>query len=117
MNEFLYELRAANLDRLESFGHGGIVDGWNVAEWGCAIAGETGELCNILKKVIRQAPNDPPIEELVVEAEEEIADVLIYLDLLAAKLGIDLVEVTARKFNAVSHRYGVSVMLRAEDER
>lgn len=41
----------------------------------------------------------------------EIADVIIYLDLLAASQGIDLEEVVREKFNIVSKRVNVEVTL------
>lgn len=105
------DLRAANLARVEYFGHGSIDDGWNVAEWGCALAGETGELCNILKKMHRGADFDPHPDILRDMAAEEIADVMCYLDLLAAKLKIDIADVTQAKFNSVSRKYGYDVLL------
>lgn len=107
MSELTFqELRQANTDRVNEFGHGNLTDGWNVAEWGCALAGETGELCNVLKKIIRQTDIDPCIDDLTVMADEEIADVAIYLDLLAAKLGINLADAIRRKFNATSEKHG-----------
>jgi NTP pyrophosphatase (non-canonical NTP hydrolase) len=75
-------------------------------QWGCALAGEVGELCNVLKKYERQMPTDPSPDTLYVAIGEEIADVLTYLDLLAAWFDIDLARVTATKFNKVSQRSG-----------
>jgi NTP pyrophosphatase (non-canonical NTP hydrolase) len=37
---------------------------------------------------------------------DELADVLTYLDLLAATLGVDLGHATAQKFNEISERVG-----------
>lgn len=105
------EIRTANVERVSGFGHGNLDDGWNVAEWGNALAGETGELCNILKKMIRQAPGDPPIEKLTEMAAEEAADVLIYLDLLCAKMDVSLADAVINKFNAVSTRHQLPVKL------
>ena len=96
------DLRSANVDRVELFGHGSLEDGWNPAEWGNALAGETGELCNLLKKYIRQLPTDPTREDLVTMAAEEMADIIIYLDLIGAKLDIDLADAVRSKFNKVS---------------
>lgn len=42
---------------------------------------------------------------------EEIADVVIYADVLAQKLGIDLGEAVREKFNKVSARIGSKVEL------
>lgn len=107
------ELREANVARATNrYGYGDI-DEWNEAEWGNALAGEVGELCNLLKKMIRQAPGDPSLKELYREAGKEIGDIQTYLDLLAEKLGHDLGEVTRNKFNEVSDRIGVDVKLSA----
>lgn len=99
-------LRKVNLDRVTAFGHGGIDDGWNEAEWGNAIAGEVGELCNVLKKFIRQAENDPDPDTLRTMAGKELADVVIYADLIAARLHVDLGDEVRAKFNEVSERHG-----------
>lgn len=101
--------RAANLSRLSRFGHGGLRDtaeAWSPMQWGCALAGEVGELCNVLKKYERQMPSDPKPDDLYGAVCEEIADVLTYLDLLAAWFDIDLARVTILKFNKVSQRAG-----------
>jgi NTP pyrophosphatase (non-canonical NTP hydrolase) len=66
---------------------------WNLAEWGCALAGEVGELCNLLKKYRRG--EDVPESALA----DEIADVALYLDLVALHAGIDLGEAVRAKFN------------------
>lgn len=99
-------MRVANLRRLPEFGHGDIHDGWNPAEWGNALAGETGELCNVLKKMIRGMPNDPLPDDLWFMAKEEIADVALYLDLVAARLDINLGQAIRDKFNATSYKHG-----------
>jgi hypothetical protein len=44
-------------------------------------------------------------EELRVKLEEEIGDTLIYLDLLAARVGVDLEEVSRRVFNRKSEEW------------
>lgn len=106
--DFLTSLRETNMERAKYFGHGGLFeeDGWNIAEWGCALGGEAGELLNVLKKFNRQAPFDPSPEELTRMAANEIGDVLIYLDLIAAKLQLELADCARNKFNATSDRYG-----------
>ena len=51
---------------------------WTPLEWGGALAGETGELCNFLKKMRRGE---------IVEKKNlahELADIITYADLLAA---------------------------------
>jgi NTP pyrophosphatase (non-canonical NTP hydrolase) len=100
----LLELRNANVKRcLESFKHS--LDDWSEMEWGCAAAGEMGELCNLLKK--RGRGEKIPLKSVM----DEIADVIIYLDLLAAKLGLQLSGPIREKFNEVSHRKGSNIKL------
>ena len=106
MNKLTFaHLREVNIDRVSYFGHGDLENGWNEAEWGCAIAGEVGELCNILKKIIRRAEFDSTIDVLKDQAANELADVIIYADLIAAKLGVDLGAVVCEKFNVSSYKY------------
>jgi len=92
-------LRAQNVARCdESFQmHGGLA-GWSVPHWAMATTGELGELCNLLKKVERG--------EVIAKTAiaHELADVAIYLDLLCAKLDVDLGNAVREKFNIVSDR-------------
>lgn len=78
---------------------------WTLTDWGCAIAGEVGETCNKLKK--RRRGEIVSLEEI----GDEIADVVLYADLLATKLGLDLGECVKRKFNIVSDRVGADIKL------
>jgi NTP pyrophosphatase (non-canonical NTP hydrolase) len=114
-SDFLDRLREINLARAVKFGHGDPSEwneldpmtregSWGPMQWGCALAGEVGELCNVLKKFERQLPTDPKPDELEAMIGKEIADVLIYLDLLASIFSINLRHVTALKFNEVSKR-------------
>lgn len=100
------QLRNANVKRCEeSFKMHGGVEGWSETDWGCAAAGEMGELCNLLKK--RRRGEDIPVSEVM----KELADVIIYLDLLAAKLHVQLSGPIRDKFNEVSDRVGSPVKL------
>jgi hypothetical protein len=54
---------------------------------------------------------DVSLSRAIVLADE-LADVLTYLDLLAATLGVDLGRAAAQKFNEVSERVGSTVLLR-----
>jgi len=87
----LDNLRQANRKRnAESFEG---CEEWSPMQWGCALAGEVGELCNLLKKQERDGDVAP------FEIADEIADVLTCLDLLADQQGIDLWSAVRRKFN------------------
>ena len=97
------ELRHANVKRCEDVFHR--LDGWSETDWACALAGEVGELCNLIKKRRR----GEPIE--LTDLASEAADIVIYLDLLTAWLGIELTGAIRNKFNEVSLRRGSAVRL------
>lgn len=98
-------LRAANVSRCEGPAFGHTVMSWSPTDWACALAGEVGEACNLIKKLRRG--EDVSHDEIA----RELADVQAYLDLLAARLGINLGFWTARKFNEVSELRGASERL------
>ncbi len=111
-------LRAANLARMPHFrnalglpGHTKL-DGTDVmpAQWLQALIGEIGEYANLRKKFER---GDMPEAVFRAAAAKELADVMDYLDILAAQLGIDLGQATMDKFNEVSLRVGSTVRLLA----
>lgn len=99
-------LRCANVQRCEKIFHS--VNDWTPAEWACALAGEAGEAYNAVKKLRRLSDGtntlkDPQTEGEAIDAiAEELADIIIYADLLAIRLEINLGEVVRTKFNAVS---------------
>lgn len=101
--DLLAVLRKANLARCPEFGHR--IDDWYPIEWACAVAGECGELCNLIKKRHRGDSIDPR------DISDEIADIVIYLDLLSARLGVDLGAAIVRKFNLVSKRIGSKIVI------
>lgn len=82
---------------------------WEYPEWVMATCGELGELANILKKVRRGSKQLD--KETLKEIRHEIADTLIYLDLLAYNLGVDLGKCVAEKFNLVSDKYNSKIYL------
>lgn len=109
------QLAAINLKRCGRWHPGGIA-GWSVSDWAMAMAGEAGEVCNAGKKLRRVQDecaniNDPGRQlssekEAIAKIGEELADTLIYLDLLAQRLGLSLGDEVVKKFNATSTRYG-----------
>jgi len=127
------ELRQANETRCNiCFNH--TLDGWNGAEWGNAMAGEFGEAakellsffeqtwvslkfmstiktCDTLKKMIRQLESDKDPDKLKKRLKKELADVVIYADLTAARFDIDLGEAVRDKFNEVSDKRNSGVRL------
>lgn len=83
-------------------------DDWSPAQWLQAVIGELGEYANLRKKVER---GDFTLEEARLELGRELADVVTYLDILAAQLGIDLGDAVTEKFNVVSKRVGSNIYL------
>ena len=94
---------------------------WNAADWSNATMGELGEMIEALGRVIQMANTvkkirrqqtvgagmlDPGLEDLREQLGNELADMIIYADLLAAFCEIDLAAAIVRKFNAVSDREG-----------
>ncbi len=79
---------------------------WSLSDWGVAMAGEAGETCNVIKKLNRIRDgivgNIGEEEEFRAQLGEEIADTVIYLDLLANAAGINLESAIINKFNKVS---------------
>lgn len=109
-------LRGANCARLPLFKNGkgerahSKPDGsdWSNAQWLQALVGEVGELANLMKKIDRR---DFEQRRVQYDLESELADIMIYLDLLAMRLGVDLDSAVIAKFNAVSNRVCVGVRL------
>lgn len=77
-------------------------------EWAACLCGEAGELANFIKKDSRiNYEGDVHKSEI----SKEIADCLIYLDLIANEYNINLEECVIEKFNEVSEKYGSNVKL------
>ena len=80
---------------------------WIPEQWSNAAAGEMGEACNKIKKRFGREDESVTLEMI----GEEIADTIIYLDLLATKLDIDLPAAVIRKFNIISDEYNCTIKL------
>jgi NTP pyrophosphatase (non-canonical NTP hydrolase) len=99
------EFRSVNVARCERWHPQGL-NSWSLSDWLTALSGELGELASLIKMLNRERDGlvgnkfMPTSEHL----SDEIADVLTYLDLLAAAAGIDLGQAAIDKFNAVSVR-------------
>ena len=83
---------------------------WSATDWATALAGEVGELCNFIKKHRRGDVVN------IKDIGKELADVVIYTDLIATYFKIDLETYTANKFNEVSERVGSSRRIAVIDE-
>lgn len=99
--------RVANVARCLKWHPQGI-ESWSHSDWLTAVTGELGELASLLKMRNRERDGLPgnKFSPTQRQISDELADVLTYLDLLAAALGVDLGRAAAEKFNAVSERVG-----------
>ncbi len=83
---------------------------WTLSDWMTAVTGEVGEAANIIKKLNRVRDNIPGNKEseleLRLKLREEIADIAIYLDLLAQACGLDLETIREEKFKKTSDKIG-----------
>ncbi len=109
------EFAKTNRTRCESpsgFNHA--LDSWSLSDWMTATVGELGEAANIAKKLNRVRDGIPGNKETEPELraalKDEIADVFIYLDLLAQSQGFDLEAAVRRKFNRTSQKLGCLIV-------
>jgi len=108
------EFRRANVARCIKWHPAGI-ESWSASDWMTAIMGELGEAASLIKMRNRERDGLPgnkfsPTQKQIAD---ELADVLTYLDLLAAMQGIDLGRAAVEKFNEVSERVGFPDRIRA----
>lgn len=100
--DVLQQLAIVSRQRCGLFGHSFLE--WSAADYATQVSGELGELCNLLKKQRRGDKFDrdgkTPIDNLLLG--KEAADVVISLDLLCQRLGIDLRQAVVQKFNETS---------------
>ena len=104
----LKQLRNANTARQVEWANGGTL---SLAYKGNELAGEVGEACNIIKKLEREALGIAGSRATVAELAEELADVVICVDLIALELGIDLETALRDKFNKTSLKVGLETRL------
>jgi NTP pyrophosphatase (non-canonical NTP hydrolase) len=105
-------LRQQNVARcVEDFKHS--LESWSVAEWTNAMCGEAGEAANVAKKMLRHrdaVPGntgaDTDLEALRAKLAAELADVVIYTDLVAASQGVDLGAAIIATWDAKSAQIG-----------
>jgi NTP pyrophosphatase (non-canonical NTP hydrolase) len=80
---------------------------------GNELAGEVGEACNVIKKLARERLGIRGTRATMAQLAEELADVVICVDLIAMQAGIDLDESVRQKFNATSEKYGLKTRMGA----
>lgn len=117
MTDLLTRLRSQNVLRCQrDFKHD--IGSWSVLEWAGSMAGEAGEAANFAKKITRgdfAADAVLTLKGVTQTAAEhladEVADTVIYGDLLCARIGTSLAKAIVRKFNATSAEHGSDILL------
>ncbi len=107
----LSTFRPLNIQRaIEGFN---CYDNQPLTYWTTALAGEVGELCNMIKKMQRvekggiDSGSSYTAKDITKEMlKEEIGGIAIYLDLLASLLDISLEEAIIGTFNSKSAKHG-----------
>lgn len=117
------DLADTNRSRANRWHHGNM-DEWSPSDWFMALVGEIGEAANVMKKIRRLEEGYDSINEAsrhytdakvaLAKVADELADSMIYLDLLATRLGIDLEAAVVAKFNQKSVEYGFPERLPSE---
>lgn len=97
-------LREANIARQAAWCPGQIPD---LSFRGNELAGETGEVCNVIKKLERERFGWRGSRDTLSHLAEELADVVICADLIGIATGIDLEQAVIAKFNATSEKVGL----------
>lgn len=111
MTDTLLNLRYANLIREKEWDPG---KGITIEYRGNELAGEVGEACNHIKKIARERLGIRGTRSSLNDLAEELADVIICVDLIAMHLNIDLRKAIVAKFNATSQKYELSTFISEE---
>lgn len=108
-------LREANASRVKKW-HS--LESWSPLEWAGAMSGEAGEAANVAKKLKRLDDHiqnkdtrllgneDASAEMYAEQIAKEVADTLIYGDLLCQRVGMSLEDAVRKVFNKKSEEYG-----------
>lgn len=102
------DLREANIARNKEWAKGQTM---SLSFRGNELAGEVGEACNILKKLERERMGIAGSRASMSDLVEELADVIICVDLIGMSLGLDLVEAVRNKFNKTSEKVGLETRM------
>lgn len=102
------QLREANIERNKEWDPDGRI---SLSFRGNELAGEVGEACNIVKKLDRELLGLRGSRSTPEKLAEELADIIIGVDLIAMQLNIDLWPAVVKKFNQTSIDNNLSVLL------
>jgi len=85
---------------------------WTPTHWALQVCAEAGELADAVTGVTGMKKRKAHLT--VEDVGGEIADIIAYCDLLAARFGLSLADVVLRKFNKVSSRINYPPVVRRE---
>ena len=101
------KLREVNVRRCEYAFHQ--VNEWTLSDWLMDVTGKLGDVAREVKTIRRSMTSGEAFfggsldhEEVICRMAYEAADVVIYLDLLCARAGVDLGAAVREKFDLVS---------------
>lgn len=106
--DFLKKLRIASNNRQVEWTNG---ENPSLTYRGNELAGETGEACNIIKKLERERLGWRGSKATKEQLAEELADVIICVDLISQFYDFDLETIVRNKFNKTSEKYGFKTKL------
>jgi len=104
----LEQLRIANIRRQKEWDTGNQID---ASYRGNELAGEVGEACNVIKKLERERLGIKGSRDTIDHLAEELADVIICVDLICMQYEIDLGAAVRRKFNQTSAKIGLQTRI------
>jgi NTP pyrophosphatase (non-canonical NTP hydrolase) len=102
------KLRHSNIERQNEWDSDNQI---SLSYRGNELAGETGEACNIIKKIERERLGIKGSRATKEQLAEELADIIICVDLIAMHENIDLEQSVRDKFNATSKKVGLNTRL------
>lgn len=103
------DLRAANLVRQAEWDGDSKID---LAYRAMELGGEVGEALNVCKKLVRERRGIRGSRATIQDLADELADVIICVDLIAAGEGIILSRAVCEKFNTTSEKVGLATRLK-----
>lgn len=104
----LGDLRRANIARQAEWDPTNAI---SLSYAGNELAGETGEACNLIKKLDRERLGLRGSRTTPEQLAAELADVVICVDLIAMRYGINLGAAIRDKFNATSIKVGLQARM------
>jgi len=112
----LEQLENLNVNRARFYPDFSYLQDKNVLYYANAMSGETGEFCNLLKKMLRgdQYDRDGKSELTPYYICQELADIIIYAEFICTIYGFSLSTILREKFNAESLKIGSNVFIRKQ---